>query len=128
LSRKLALLALNWVELVMITNLSHAKRNSGNHIRAIKRALRQRRNSAPDAKSVEQHLQQLLTLEPGELDQLYRRAKTRLRQRILTLPVVVALLLGLIWRGLPSLIEAQRELNHNGLLWLKPTKVSQSAD
>ncbi len=50
-----------------------------------------------------------------------------LRERILTLPVMVAFVLSLIWRQAGSVMEAVRELNSHGLLWAEPTSVSQQA-
>jgi hypothetical protein len=48
-----------------------------------------------------------------------------LRQRILTLPVMVAFVLSLIWRQVGSVTEAVRELNKRGILWAQLTIVSQ---
>jgi hypothetical protein len=47
--------------------------------------------------------------------------------RILTLPLMMAFVLSLIWRQIGSVSEAVRELNRRGLLWSGPTKVSQQA-
>lgn len=49
------------------------------------------------------------------------------RERVLTLPVMVGILLSLIWRQMPSLSELKRVLGHEPLLWVSPTKVSQQA-
>ena len=40
-----------------------------------------------------------------------------LRQRILTLPVMVAFVLSLIWRQIGSVCEAVRVLKRQGMLW-----------
>jgi hypothetical protein len=45
--------------------------------------------------------------------------------RILTLPLMMAFVLSLIWRQIGSVSEAVRELNRRGLLWSGPTKVTQ---
>ena len=50
-----------------------------------------------------------------------------MRQRILTLPVMVAFVLSLIWRQIGSVSEAVRELNKRGIFWARPTLVSQQA-
>jgi hypothetical protein len=50
-----------------------------------------------------------------------------LRERLLTLPVMVAFLLSLIWRHLGSVSEAVRVLQEEGLLWTGPLPVSQQA-
>lgn len=51
----------------------------------------------------------------------------RMRQRLLTLPVVMAIILGMVFRRLPSLAEVQRLLARDGLLWVKPLQVSSQA-
>ena len=50
-----------------------------------------------------------------------------LRERILTLPVSVALVLTLVWRQVPSVMELVRLLAREDLLWVPPTHVSQQA-
>jgi hypothetical protein len=50
-----------------------------------------------------------------------------LRHRILTLPVMVAFVLSLIWRQLGSVSEAVRALKSEGMLWVEAFKVSQQA-
>ena len=51
----------------------------------------------------------------------------RLRKRVLTLPVMVALILSLVWRRLGALAEVQRTLAQEGLLWVAPVEVSEQA-
>src|SRR6185436_6888032 len=51
----------------------------------------------------------------------------RLRARILTLPVMVALVVSLVWRRLGSIAEVQRVLVQDGLLWVSPLQVSEQA-
>lgn len=50
-----------------------------------------------------------------------------LRERILTLPVSVALVLTMVWRQVPSVMELVRLLAREDLLWVPPTRVSQQA-
>ncbi len=50
-----------------------------------------------------------------------------LRERILTLPLMVAAVLTLLWRDVPGVTELGRLLEKEGFLWCKPTKVSQQA-
>jgi hypothetical protein len=50
-----------------------------------------------------------------------------LRHRILTLPVMMALVLSMIWRQIGSVREAVRVLHEEGVLWVPPLSVSQSA-
>lgn len=55
------------------------------------------------------------------------RNDERLRSRLLTLPVMVAIVLSLVYRQIPSLRELLRVLQLEGLLWVAPLKVSLSA-
>ena len=48
-----------------------------------------------------------------------------LRWRVLTLPVMVALLVALIWRQVPSVRSLARLLARDHLLWTPPRRVSQ---
>ena len=50
-----------------------------------------------------------------------------LRDRRLGLPVMVAAVLALIWRQIPSVSELGRVLAREGLLWTPPLRVSQQA-
>lgn len=53
----------------------------------------------------------------GQMD-LYRAMG--LRARVLSLPVMVALVLGMLWRQLGSVRETVRVLHDEGMLWLEP--------
>jgi len=53
--------------------------------------------------------------------------RIRLRARILTLPVMVALVVSLVWRRLGSIAEVHRVLAQDGLLWVSPFQVSEQA-
>lgn len=50
-----------------------------------------------------------------------------LRDRILTLPLMVAAVLTLLWRDVAGVTELNRLLESEGFLWSYPTKVSQQA-
>jgi hypothetical protein len=50
-----------------------------------------------------------------------------MRERILNLPVMVALVLSMIWRQIDEVSELVRLLKKEGLLWIDPLKVSQQA-
>ena len=50
-----------------------------------------------------------------------------LRERILTLPVMLAAVLTLLWRDVPGVTELGRLLETEGFLWCKRTKVTQQA-
>lgn len=51
----------------------------------------------------------------------------RLRARLLTLPVMVAIIVSLVWRRLAAVAEVRRVLAHEGLLWVQPLQVSEQA-
>lgn len=50
-----------------------------------------------------------------------------LRERIVTLPLMVAAVLTLLWRDVPGITELNRLLATEGFLWCERTKVSQQA-
>jgi hypothetical protein len=50
-----------------------------------------------------------------------------MRERILTLPLMMAAVITLIWHQVPSVIELTRMLNRKGLLWAKAVSVSRQA-
>ena len=50
-----------------------------------------------------------------------------MRQRLLTLPVMVAIIVSLVWRRVPSIAEAQKVLTREGLLGMAPLRVSPQA-
>jgi hypothetical protein len=51
----------------------------------------------------------------------------RLRARLLTLPVMVAIIVSLVWRRLAAVAEVQRVLAREGLVWVQPLQVSEQA-
>ena len=48
-----------------------------------------------------------------------------LRDRVLNLPLMIAAILALLWRQIPSVCELTKTLNREGALWMGPAKVSQ---
>jgi hypothetical protein len=50
-----------------------------------------------------------------------------MRQRLLTLPVIVAIMVSLVWRRVPSIAEVQKVLAREGLLGVAPLRVSPQA-
>jgi hypothetical protein len=95
------------------------------HTRAIQRDRRTRPAVAPSAPQVEDRLAELI--HPATLAQVAAFHDRGLRERSLTLPVMVAFTLSLIWRQLGSVSEAIRVLTAEGLLWAAPMAVSQQA-
>ena len=88
---------------------------------------------SPEIPEIERSLYQLLSPSLMAPRQMERRSATapqrpiRMRARLLTLPVLMAVVLSLVFRRLPSLAEAQRILEREGLLWVSPLRVSQQA-
>lgn len=66
-------------------------------------------------------------VHPATLAQLSYYHQRGLRERTLTLPLMVALVLSLVWRQFSSVSEALRVWQQEGLLWAAPLKVSQQA-
>jgi len=81
--------------------------------------------AAPPDREIEARLTELVqSAVYAELD-YYRQLG--LRNRLLTLPVMVSLVLTLIWRRVAGVMELTRLLARDRLLWTAPTKVSQPA-
>jgi hypothetical protein len=104
---------------------SARKASSLRHTRAIQTDRQHRLTSAPLAESVETLLQEMV--HPAIFSQVAAYRAAGLRERILSLPVMTAFVLGLIWRQLGSGSEAVRVLKRAGLLWSAPVSVSQQA-
>lgn len=102
-----------------------SKRSSVRHTRAIQRDRSKRPAVAPPDEQVEARLTELI--HPATYAQVEAYRAMGLRHRILTLPVMVAFLLSLIWRQLGSVSEAVRALKSEGVLWVEAFKVSQQA-
>jgi Transposase DDE domain len=87
----------------------------------------------PAVAEVEQQLAALLSpslLAPRQLARRDPRQPARvirMRQRLLTLPVMVAILVSLVWRRMPAVAEVHKVLAREGLLWVAPLQVSPQA-
>jgi hypothetical protein len=87
----------------------------------------------PAVEEVEQRLLDVLSpslLAPRQLERRDPRQPHRLirmRQRLLTLPVMVAIMVSLVWRRVPSIAEVQKVLAREGLLGMAPLRVSPQA-
>jgi len=87
----------------------------------------------PAVEEVEQRLLDVLSpslLAPRQLERRDPRPPHRLirmRQRLLTLPVMVAIMVSLVWRRIPSIAEVQKVLAREGLLGMAPLRVSPQA-
>ena len=74
---------------------------------------------------IAEHLTALLTPIITSQSRFFR--ELGLRERILTLPLMVAAVLTLLWRNVPGVTELGRLLETEGFLWCRKTKVSQQA-
>ena len=87
--------------------------------------VRPRNLPQPDNEVVSAQSQELLT--PAVFNQQAYYRQLGLRARILTLPLMVAAVLALIWRQVPSVQELTFVMAREDLLWCQAVKVSQQA-
>ncbi len=80
---------------------------------------------APADREIEQRLTDLLT--PAIFAELDYYRHLGLRNRLLNLPVMVAVVLAMIWRQVPGVCTLQKMLARERILWAAPTPVSQPA-
>jgi hypothetical protein len=84
----------------------------------------------PPVEEIEQQLWRLLSpslVAPRLMERRDPRQgerRIRMRARVLTLPVMVALIVSLVWRRLGAVAEVRRVLAQEGLLWGEPLEVS----
>jgi Transposase DDE domain len=100
-------------------------RSTVRHTRAIQRDRVQRPPSTPLDEQTEQYLTEVV--HPATLNQVAHFHRLGLRQRVLTLPVMVALVLTMIWRQIGSVTTLVRMLRDEGFLWSSPLQVSEQA-
>ncbi len=74
--------------------------------------------SAPPAEAIASRLQEIV--HPAPLPQVRYFHDLGLRERVLTLPVMVGLGLGLVWRQLGSVSELVRVIHQELVLWVPP--------
>jgi hypothetical protein len=104
------------------------KRNGAStvrHTRAIQRDRTKRPLSTPLSGPVEQGLTEVI--HPATLAQLAHFHELGLRERVLTLPVMVALVVTMLWRQIPAGAELVRLLTTEGFLWISPLQVTEQA-
>ena len=80
---------------------------------------------APADSEIEQRLFDVV--QPAVFAELAHYRSLGMRNRLLTLPVMVALVLTLIWRRVPGVCTLTRMIACERLLWVQPTRVSQPA-
>lgn len=101
------------------------KSSSVRHTRAVQRDRSKRLIvDAPDEQVVA-HLHEIV--HPATLSQVAHFHQQGLRERTLTLPIMMAFLLSLIWRQIGSVSDLVRVVQTEALLWAEPIKVSQQA-
>lgn len=101
------------------------KNSSVRHTRAIQLDRSKRPSTAPPDQAIEERLCELV--HPATFAQIDFFHSLGLRARTLTLPVMVAFVMSLLWRSIGSVMEATRLLNNEGFLWESPIAVSQQA-
>ncbi len=101
------------------------KTSSVRHTRAIQLDRSKRPAAAPPDEQIVARLTEIV--HPATLLQLDYYRQLGLRERVLTLPVMVALVLGLIWRQIGGVSELVRLVQQDDMLWLPRLKVSQQA-
>ena len=79
----------------------------------------------PDNDVIAERLEELVL--PAMMGQLAYFRSLGLRARILSLPVMVAAVLTLLWRQVPSVCELSRMLTREKFLWAPQVEVSQQA-
>lgn len=91
--------------------------------------LRQQKHvPAPPIEEIEKKIFSLLSPASFKPMRLYENElKQRFRDRILTLPMMMAIVLSLVYRQIPGLREVQRVLSQEGLLWVERIEVSVQA-
>ncbi len=79
----------------------------------------------PDNEVIAERLESLIL--PAVFEQLAHYRSLGMRERILSLPLMVAAVLTMLWRQVPSVCELTRMLARENLLWARQVKVSQQA-
>ena len=93
--------------------------------KSIRDHARNRSHPNIDNEAISQQLEDLV--KPCVYNQLAYYRSLGMRERILSLPLMLAAVLTLVWRQVPSCRELNRMLAREDLLWAKVTKVSQQA-
>lgn len=106
-------------------NKQPKKPSSVRHTRAVQRDRSKRPTVAPPDEKVAERLREVI--HPATLAQLDYYRQLGLRERVLTLPVMVALVLSMVWRQIDEVTELVRLLRTESLLWAEPRQVSQQA-
>ncbi len=101
------------------------KASSVRHTRAVQRDRSKRPLAAPPDEQLSGRLSDIV--HPATLAQVAYYHELGLRERVLNLPVMVALVLSMIWRQIEGVSQLVRVLREEGVLWAPPQPVSQQA-
>ena len=95
------------------------------HTRAVAYDRAKRPATAPPDLQVEQRLEEII--KPATLAQVSYFWDLGLRERTLTLPVMMALVLSMIWRQISTVGELVRTVRTKSLLWVTPRRLTRQA-
>lgn len=101
------------------------KPSSVRHTRAIQRDRGKRPLSAPPDEQIIARLTELV--HPATLAQVAQFHELGLRERILTLPLMVGLVLSMIWRHVGEVGPLIRLIRTESQLWVTPRRITQQA-
>jgi hypothetical protein len=101
-----------------MTEPKKTKKKSLPHTGAVQRDRSKRATGMPPDEVLVEQMETVV--HPGVYGQMDLYRAMGLRARILTLPVMVAFVLGLLWRQIGSVREAVRVLHDEGMLWIEP--------
>jgi hypothetical protein len=101
------------------------KKSTVRHTRAIQYARTKRPVSTPTDEQIKERLTELV--HPATLGQVSYFYSLGLRARTLSLVVMMAFVLEMIWRQISGVCELTRIVQEESVLWSSPVKVSQQA-
>ena len=108
------------------TTSNKKKASSVRHTRAVQRDRSKRPTSAPPDEQIVQRLSEIV--QPATLAQVAYYQQLGLRSRVLTLPVMMALVLSLIWQQTGGVSELVRLVHSECVLWVPPlVEITQQA-
>jgi hypothetical protein len=105
--------------------MSKRKPSSVRHTRAIRVAQSKHVPAPALSLPVAERLSELV--QPATYDQMAYYRRLGLRNRLLNLPVMVALVISMIWQQVGSACELVRVLAQEGFLWVPPRHITQQA-
>lgn len=101
------------------------KKSSVKHTRSVQHDRSQRGSGVATEAAIKSQLVEIV--HPATLAQIGLYQSLGLRARTLTLPVMVAMVVSLIWRQLGSVSELARVVNREAVMWVPRMKVSMQA-